>query len=180
MENRIFGGVENDQCRRQLPCNRIGPAARMVQPELRGVPVGEVTKRATTAKTQFRTEPLELNVAEIGGHNTNLKVLCLDQPMQPNNACHLYSIEVGDVPAVTIAFQRGPVKENGINGVSNEALLAIVAHRFEGFQKGQFACEDNAEALEHIYDALRVMARRTSGRVLAQVEGYDKPLPNKG
>lgn len=139
-----------------------------------------MTTTATTAKTQLRKEPLELKVSEIGGHNTNLTVLCLDEPMQPNNACHLYSIEVGPVPAVTLAFQRGPVKENGINGISNEVLLSIVAHRFEGFQRGKFACEDNEEALNHIYEALKVMARRTSGRILAQVEGYDLPNPGKG
>lgn len=135
---------------------------------------------STTAKTKLRETPLELQVAEVGGHNTNLRVLCLDEPMQPNNACHLYQIEVGDVPAVQLNFQRGPVKENGINGISNEVLLLVAAHRFEGFQRGQFACEDNAEALKHIYAALECMARRTRGRVMAQVEGYDQPMPPQG
>lgn len=174
--------VEEENLRSQKPCNRIGQVARGSS-----IPDGRrsMSTSSTTAKTRLRKEPLELRVAEIGGHNTNLKILALDEPMteedgSPNNACHLYAIEIGDVPAVTIPFQRGPVKENGVNGISNEALLMIVAHRFEGFQSGQFAGTDNAEALEHVYNALRCMARRTQGRVLAQVEGYDKPDPGKG
>ena len=161
-----FSSDVTEDRRSQLPCNRIGSVARgFLQKE---------SAMSTTAKTQLREEPLELQVAEIGGHNTNLKILVLDEPMQPNNACHLYQVEIGDVPAITVNFQRGPVKANGINGISNEALLMIVAHRFEGFQRGEFACDDNAEALEHIYSALRAMAKRTQGRVLSQVEGYDK------
>ena len=174
MSGRFCVGDRKSQ--ETVSCNRIGSVAR-------GFPKcdGKMTmSKSTTSKTKLREEPLELKVGEIGGHNTNLRVLCLDEPMQPNNACHLYQIEIGDVPAVTLNFQRGPVKENGVNGLSNEVLLAIVAHRFEGFQKGQFACEDNAEALEHVYDALKVMAKRTSGRVMAQVEGYDLPNPAKG
>lgn len=144
-------------------------------------------KKSTTALTQLRSEPLELGIAEIGGHNANLKVLALDEPMAPNGACHLYQIEIGDVPACTINFQRGPVKQAGINGISNEALLTVVAHRLEGFQTGQFGDRDkknddgttggdNEVALQAVYAALRAMAKRTSGRVLAQVEGYDKAV----
>jgi hypothetical protein len=128
----------------------------------------------TTAKTKFLSEPKSLKIAEIGGHNTHLGVLVLDEPMQPGNACHFYQIEVGGVPAATIHFQRGPVKEAGVNGISAEALLAIVAHRLEGFQSGQFACEENAEALKCVYGALEQMAKRTKGRIERQVEGYNQ------
>lgn len=154
--------------RSKAPCNRIGSQAR-------GVPVkGRLDMSNTTSKTTLRKEPLELQVAEIGGLNTDLKIVCLDEPMPGNNACHLYQIEVGPVPAVNLNFQRGPVKQHGLNGISNEALLMIVAHRFEGFQRGEFKSDDNQEALDHIYAALGAMAKRTQGRVLAQVEGYDK------
>ena len=139
-----------------------------------------VPAAATTGKAKLRETPATLSINEIGGLNTHLKVLVLDEPMQPNNACHLYVIEANGVPTCTLNFQRGPIKEHGVNGISNEALLAVIAHRFEGFQRGKFACEDNAEALKHIYAAMECMAKRTQGRVLAQVEGYDLPNPGKG
>jgi len=47
-----------------------------------------------------------------------------------------------DPPArhLTILFQNGPIGEVGVNGVTNEALLAIVADRLRGFQGGPTAC----------------------------------------
>lgn len=131
---------------------------------------------STTASTKLRDEPIELQVAEIGGMNADLKILVLDEPMPPGQGCHLYQIEVGGVPALNINFQRGPVKEAGLNGISNEALLMVVAHRLEGFQTGDFKCDDNVEALKGVYAALEAMAKRTHGRVIAQVEGYNQPV----
>lgn len=169
--------------RNLLPCNRIGP-------DVRGFPrngrmsmsdsVQAPATPATTCKAKLRDNPASLPINEIGGLNTHLRVLVLDEPMQPNSACHLYVIEANGVPTCTLNFQRGPIKEHGVNGISNEALLAVIAHRFEGFQRGKFACDDNAEALKHIYAAMECMSKRTQGRVLAQVEGYDLPNPGKG
>jgi hypothetical protein len=48
-----------------------------------------------------------------------------------------------------ICFQNGPIQEAGVNGISGEALLAIVIDRLRCFQSGPYASADNASALIH-------------------------------
>lgn len=68
-------------------------------------------------------------------------------------------------------FQDGPIGEVGINGITNEALLAVVIDRLRGFQAGAFACHENAMAMQKIRDALGILHGRTRRRVAAGVEG---------
>jgi hypothetical protein len=70
-----------------------------------------------------------------------------------------------------IRFQKGPILENGVNGVSNEALLAIVIDRLRGFQSGPFACDANHNALIAIRTGLQILKDRTSERLSRGVEG---------
>lgn len=70
-----------------------------------------------------------------------------------------------------IAFQNGPVREAGVTGGTNEALLAVVIDRLEGFQRGQFACHDNEVALDHVQSARLWLHKRTVDRVARGVEG---------
>ena len=73
-----------------------------------------------------------------------------------------------------IIFQNGPIKEQGINGVTQEILLAIVEHRLACFQSGPFASAYNAEALNHVGQALAALKRRTEDRLARGVEGQTK------
>jgi hypothetical protein len=106
----------------------------------------------------------------------NTIVLVCDEP-GPGNACHHYEVsEVGGPKKPTSAlwevkFQNGPVKENGVNGVQNEDLLAIVIHRLQGFQSGPYACQENADALVKCQEALMRMEDRTVVRERRGVEG---------
>lgn len=70
-----------------------------------------------------------------------------------------------------VHFQEGPIKEYGVNGIANEDALVMVLVRLEGFQKTQFACEENAQAIEHIEAALKVLRERTNKRATRNVEG---------
>ncbi len=74
-----------------------------------------------------------------------------------------------------IEFQHGAVCEAGVNGVTNEALLAIVAHRLQGFQDGPMACPENREALLYVLGAICQLHNRTRRRLAAGVEGRGKP-----
>ena len=73
-----------------------------------------------------------------------------------------------------ISFQNGPIKEAGVNGVTQEALLAIVIDRLRSFQAGPFACRDNAVALTKCEEALMWLHRRTRDRIQRGVEGQTK------
>lgn len=111
-------------------------------------------------------------ILEPRGKHTIVEVM--DQP-GAGNANHVYQINsVGDNPLwllSTVKFQKGPIKENGINGVMNEDLLMIVRDRLEGFQSGDYACEENAEALNNVKDALAALQSRTKKREDRGVEG---------
>ena len=60
---------------------------------------------------------------------------------------------------VKIDFQEGPVRTSGVNGVTNEALLAILIDRTEVLDS-QFPCLENKVALEHMREALRAFEAR--------------------
>lgn len=70
-----------------------------------------------------------------------------------------------DYPLATVDFQCGPIKENGVNGVSNEDLLLMVITRLQHFQQSKYACEENAEAIEGIMIAVEALRRRTNKRI---------------
>jgi len=73
--------------------------------------------------------------------------------------------------ATRVAFQNGPIKEHGYNGLTQEALFAIIIDRLEGFQSGKFACRENAVALTHTESALLWLTKRTLDRLARSVEG---------
>jgi hypothetical protein len=73
--------------------------------------------------------------------------------------------------SVEILFQNGPIGLVGVNGLTHEALLAIVADRLRSFQKGPFSCKANACALTHIEEAQHWLQQRTIERMRRGVEG---------
>ena len=72
---------------------------------------------------------------------------------------------------LVIRFQNGPVLECGVNGVTDEALLAIQIDRLRSFQSGKFACRENAIALTHLEEAMMWLNKRTENRLARGVEG---------
>lgn len=70
-----------------------------------------------------------------------------------------------------IHFQDGPVKEKGINGVANEDLIVMAMYRLNQFQKSDYACKENADAVRHLQGALDSLRDRTNKRVQRGVVG---------
>lgn len=92
------------------------------------------------------------------------------------NASHHYAVIVhgaGVEPPlrIDVLFQRGPIKEAGVNGITNEVLLAILIDRLSGFQNGQYRCRENALALTKLEEARHWLEARTRARVARGVEG---------
>lgn len=71
----------------------------------------------------------------------------------------------------TIKFQKGPVQEEGLNGVFLEDLLLIVIDQLEHFQNSEFACVENEDTLRHLRDALHSTRSRQYERSLRNVQG---------
>lgn len=103
--------------------------------------------------------------------NDTLVVAVTDEPGH-GGANHVYAVESGDFPQMlTVKFQNGPIVEHGVNGVTHEVLLAIVADRLRSFQKGPYSCKANACALTHIEEAMHWLQQRTLERMRRGVEG---------
>lgn len=115
---------------------------------------------------------------KLNGLNNALEINVLDEPGQ-GGAHHEYEIsfkeeKLGGSRKTRISFQNGPIKEAGVNGISGEALLAIVIDRLDCFQEGPYASEDNAEALASIRQGLDWLQKRTRDRIERGVEGTNQ------
>ena len=120
----------------------------------------------------------EIMTHKSNGCNGQISLHAVDGP-GPGGASHHYQIVgfggFGQAQAmVELHFQNGPILEKGINGITNEVLLAVVIDRLRGFQDGKYACEENKAALDCLWDALQHLNRRTKGRVERGVEGTHK------
>ena len=72
---------------------------------------------------------------------------------------------------IKIKFQLGPVKEFGDNGCQIDDIVHILIDRLEGFQRGQFACEENTHAIAGLKQAIYWLKCRTYDREHRGVEG---------
>ncbi len=119
----------------------------------------------------------EIETHKVNVLNEALIIEVYDEPGQ-GNACHEYGIKgkTGSAvfPFCGICFQNGPIQEVGVNGISIEALLAVVRDRLEGFQSGPFKCEENQVALAHAMAAMDALHLRTRKRLDRGVEGTHK------
>lgn len=123
---------------------------------------------------------------QVNDANEALTISVLDSP-GAGGACHLYDIRGFDTASnasdpfterygkpsdhTTILFQNGPIPEVGVNGVTQEALLAVLIDRLRAFQAGPYSCRENAIALTHLEDALHWLHHRTRARQRRGVEG---------
>ena len=76
-----------------------------------------------------------------------------------------------DFSRMLILFQNGPIQEAGVNGITQEALLAIVIDRLRSFQAGPFPSQENKIALGFCELALEQLQIRTKKRLIRGVEG---------
>lgn len=113
---------------------------------------------------------------KVEGEAVSLEIDALDERTE-GGASHCYRIYVADGEDTPIGvehviqFQHGPIQECKANGITNEALLAIVIDRLSDFQAGDFPCEENEHALDAVCHALKFLKRRTQKRLERGVEG---------
>jgi len=109
--------------------------------------------------------------------NDTLDIVVSDAPGH-GGANHVYEIHhtatVGLPPLSVVSFQNGPIAEHGVNGVTQEILLAVVIDRLRSFQSGPFSSRENAIALTKCEEALHWLQQRTIDRMRRGVEGQSK------
>jgi len=82
----------------------------------------------------------------------------------PSEYC-FYDRKDPSAPVETIHFQEGPFRQ-GTNGVTSEALVAVVLDRLRHFQQTEAECGENAEAIRKLEEALMWMRLRIERRVV--------------
>lgn len=103
-----------------------------------------------------------------GGANYRYVIVGFDSTHNPSGS----DDDMHDI--LTILYQNGPIKEAGVNGVSNEALLAVVIDRLRSFQAGPFSSPLNEAALEAGLSMLGLLKSRTVDRIARGVEGVSR------
>lgn len=112
----------------------------------------------------------KLNGHKINPANDLIDIIVTDMPGS-GGANHEYVIKSPGFDDVVIAFQNGPIGEVGVNGLTHEALIAIVVDRLRSFQAGPYACRENALALTKLEEAQHWLIHRTHERMARGVEG---------
>jgi hypothetical protein len=99
--------------------------------------------------------------------NDNISIVGFD--VGAGGANTSYTVHAGEHPT-NLTFHTGNPAD-GVKGISNEALLAVLIDRLEGFQSGRFASRQNETILGHLRNALSAMDKRTETRTDAGTVG---------
>ncbi len=102
--------------------------------------------------------------------NDQIKITVVDEP-GAGGANHEYEIKLPNIVFTRISFQNGPIAEKGVNGLTQEVLIAICIDRLRSFQAGPYACRENAIALTKLEESLMWLQKRTRDRMARGVEG---------
>ena len=78
-------------------------------------------------------------------------------------------------PFIEVVFQHGHPNEVGINGCRVEDVIDVAVDRLLDFQGRNLACDENAEALEHLYLAREALVNRKRRRQQQGVINTQKP-----
>lgn len=100
----------------------------------------------------------------------------------PDGAHHKYVIEVVKpartsdetdviISSCEINFQDGGLQEAGPNGITEQALLAIVLDRLRSFNNGPYGCRENSIQITKIEEAMMWSGKRAADRAARGVEG---------
>lgn len=126
-----------------------------------------------THKVNPCNDVLKIEVADApGSGGANHRYLISGFSEKANPSSRNYQLpQVDSRSSVEILFQNGPIAEAGVNGLTQEVLLAIVEDRLQAFQNGPFATEENSRALAAVKEAQHWLQFRTLKRMARGVEG---------
>ena len=147
-------------------------------------------RQITDHKLNGLNDAIEITATDAPGSGGANHEYCLTHPLPAREGDEKQNVK--RLCLTKISFQNGPIaKPEDINGVSNEALLAVLIDRMRGFQgmapvhvtpmsklasdPAPFRSRENACALTHLEEAMMWLQKRTRDRLARGVEGSLKP-----
>ena len=123
----------------------------------------------------------EINEHKHPAQNEAISIMADDRDVNQGGASHSYALAyrlgsqaAGESEAdvvLVVDFQHGPLAEVGVNGITNEAMLAVLVDRMDGFQSGDRGSDEGDNALRCLREALAWLHLRTTNRIARHVEG---------
>ena len=129
-------------------------------------------REITSHKVNIANDQIKIEVIDdegAGGANHHYHITGFDTGSNPS--CPFMDRYGKPADHATILFQNGPIKESGVNGITQEVLLAICIDRLKSFQNGPYSCRENALALTKLEEAVMWLNSRTQRRVVDGTEG---------
>lgn len=88
------------------------------------------------------------------------------------NAPHYFEVtDPSEEVLAKVHFQEGPIKEVGVNGVTESDLIAMVVNRLEHFQNSVYKSRENEYAIKALTEGLMWLNHRTLRRTAEGTEG---------
>lgn len=83
-------------------------------------------------------------------------------------------VQPGPIAQCEINFQNGGLKEVGPNGITDQALLAVVLDRLRSFNDGPYRSRENSMMITKLEEVLMWGEKRGNDRARRGVEGERK------
>jgi len=91
-----------------------------------------------------------------------------EKEIRPNNFVYVRL----DKNSLAFTLQKGPIKENGVNGCQVETLIEAAKEIISGLNK-KCPCRENSLAITKLEEALHWLEARTRNRISRGVEGTE-------
>jgi hypothetical protein len=88
---------------------------------------------------------------------------------------HTRTLTVFRGPYINLSFQDGPIREQGVNGTTNEEVIEVLIDRITSLNQPPFKNAHNDAALDLLRAALGELMTRTVERQSRGVEGTLTP-----
>jgi hypothetical protein len=96
----------------------------------------------------------------------NELIAIISQEITSNNGRAHFGTDLSFYKAIYIKFQDGSMKENGVNGITNEVLLSILINRFDDINRNDN--DDDKKILELLQSARLWMYKRTLDKHISE------------
>lgn len=127
------------------------------------------------------------DVKKIGDFNVvDMDAIRVERPemFRPDGSMHYHIFEKeirphnfiyvrNDVNSISFTIQKGPIKENGVNGCQVDTIIETAKVMIEGLNK-QFPCRENSMVVTKLDEALLWLQKRKMDREKRGVEGESK------